>query len=132
MKIEARFTTVPGTQAAEGRTGEHAVVVDRPLGVAGGRGLGLNGGQLLALAIGGCLSNDVRYVAAHQSVEVDDVAVDVSVEIEDARVASASVTIGVMAAPGVDTAVLVNWAVEVSTVLAAVRSGFPVDVTLNP
>ena len=38
-------------------------MVDRPEGKAGGMGLGFNGGQLLALAIGGCFCNDLHYAA---------------------------------------------------------------------
>lgn len=49
--IELR--NVAGTEAALGWAGSHTIVVDRPEGKAGGRNLGFNGGQLLALAIGG-------------------------------------------------------------------------------
>jgi len=125
--IEASFRTIPGTQAAEGRTGEHAVVVDRPPGVAGGAGAGMNGGELLALAIGGCLANDLRFVAAVRNDTIDDVQVDVSLEIdEDGVVTSADVAIRLVVPRGVDTSVLVDEAVEISTVLNAVRNGFPV------
>ncbi|KAA1394362.1 OsmC family protein [Aeromicrobium ginsengisoli] len=126
--ITATFRTIPGTQAAEGRTGEHAVVVDRPAGVAGGAGAGMNGGQLLALAIGGCLANDVRYVAAVRNDTIDDVQVDVSLEIDNGLVTSADVVIRLVVPDGVDTAALVDEAVAASTVLAAVRDGFPVTV----
>ena len=128
--IEASFRTIPGTQAAEGRTGEHAVVVDRPAGVAGGAGAGMNGGELLALAIGGCLANDLRFVAAVRNDTIDDVQVDVSLEIdEDGVVTSADVAIRLVVPHGVDTSVLVDEAVEISTVLNAVRNGFPVTVS---
>lgn len=126
--IEAAFRTIPGTQAAEGRTGGHAVVVDRPAGVAGGAGAGMNGGQLLALAIGGSLANDVRYVAAIRSDTIDDVQVDVSLEIDEGIVTSADVVLRLVAPEGVDARALIDEAVEVSTVLAAVRNGFPVTV----
>ncbi|WP_332667489.1 OsmC family protein [Aeromicrobium sp.] len=126
--VEAAFRTIPGTQAAEGRTGGHAVVVDRPAGVAGGAGAGMNGGQLLALAIGGCLANDVRYVAAIRNDTIDDVQVDVSVEIDNGLVTSADVAIRLSVPEGVNAAALIDEAVEVSTVLAAVRNGFPVTV----
>lgn len=126
--VEAVFRTIPGTQAAEGRTGGHAVVVDRPAGVAGGAGAGMNGGQLLALAIGGCLANDVRYVAAIRNDTIDDVQVDVSVEIDNGLVTSADVAIRLSVPGGVNAAALIDEAVEVSTVLAAVRNGFPVTV----
>jgi organic hydroperoxide reductase OsmC/OhrA len=130
MTIHASFRTIPGTQAAEGVVDGHAVVVDRPAGIAGGAGAGLNGGQLLALAIGGCLANDVRYVAAELGVQVDDVAVDVDLDLADERVSGATVRVEVTAPETVDTAALVARAEEISTVLAAVRSGFPAGV--NP
>ena len=126
--IEASFRTIPGTQAAEGRTGGHTVVVDRPAGVAGGAGAGMNGGQLLALAIGGCLANDVRYVAAVRNDAIDDVQVDVALEIDNGVVTSADVVIRLVVPDGVDSAALVDEAVGASTVLGAVRTGFPVTV----
>ena len=51
MTVELR--NVEGTEAAMGWAGGHTIVVDRPPGKAGGRGLGFNGAELLALAIGG-------------------------------------------------------------------------------
>ena len=127
--IEATFRTIPGTQAAEGRTGGHAVVVDRPPGVAGGAGAGMNGGQLLALAIGGCLANDVRFVAAVRNDRIDDVEVEVLLTIdEDGIVTSADVVIRLDVPDGVDTSAIVGEAVQISTVLNAVRNGFPVTV----
>jgi organic hydroperoxide reductase OsmC/OhrA len=127
--LEASFRTIPGTQAAEGRTGGHAVVVDRPPGVAGGAGAGMNGAELLALAIGGCLANDVRFIAAVRNDTIDDVQVDVSLDIdEDGVVTSADVVLRLVVPDGVDTSALVSEAVEISTVLNAVRNGFPVTV----
>ncbi|MEM7024296.1 MAG: OsmC family protein, partial [Pseudomonadota bacterium] len=43
----------------------------------GGKGLGFNGGQLLALAIGGCLCNDLRYVAHGLGARLTRIEVDV-------------------------------------------------------
>ena len=54
-KVE--FRSIPGTEAAVGASGSHTLVADRPVGVAGGQGLGFSGGQLLGLAIGGCMCN---------------------------------------------------------------------------
>jgi organic hydroperoxide reductase OsmC/OhrA len=126
--VEATFRTIPGTQAAEGRTGEHAVVIDRPAGVAGGAGAGMNGAQLLALAIGGCLCNDLRYVAAVRADTIDDVEIDVSVEVDNGIITAADVVIRLAVPEGVDVATLVDETTETSTVLAAVRDGFPVTV----
>lgn len=126
--VEATFRTIPGTQAAEGRTGEHAVVVDRPAGVAGGAGAGMSGAQLLALAIGGDLANDVRHIAAIRHDTIDDVEVDVALEIDEGLVSSAEVVIRLVVPDGVDTAALVEETVETSTILCAIRDGFAVTV----
>jgi putative redox protein len=58
MSFEVEFRNVGGDAAAIGSAGPYTLVVDRPAD-AGGRGLGFNGGQLLYLAIGGCVSNDL-------------------------------------------------------------------------
>src|SRR5690349_20914312 len=84
--IKATLRTLPGTEAAQGTAGGHSVVVDRPEGVAGGRGLGFNGGQLLALALGGCLANDLRYLAHRENARLGELHIEVSVEIEAGEV----------------------------------------------
>ncbi|WP_432524934.1 OsmC family protein [Kineococcus sp. SYSU DK006] len=124
--IEARVRSLPGTAAAVGTSGRHSVVVDRPDGVAGGAGLGFNGGQLLALAVGGCLANDLRCAAHARGVELEALEVRVEVDVEDGRVTGADVDVRVSAGDGVDTGALVRAALEASTVLAAVRTGFAV------
>ncbi|HKP27713.1 MAG TPA: OsmC family protein [Dongiaceae bacterium] len=80
-KVE--FRGIPGTEAAVGRTGEHSLVADRPAGVAGGQGLGFNGGQMLGLAIGGCMCNDLRYVAHSMGINLTSLAVDVVLHVSD-------------------------------------------------
>lgn len=80
-KVE--FRSIPGTEAAVGVSGGHTLVADRPAGVAGGQGLGFNGGQLLGLAIGGCMCNDLRYVAHQMGVTLTSLAVDVTVHLTD-------------------------------------------------
>jgi uncharacterized OsmC-like protein len=80
-KVE--FRSVPGTEAAVGWSGGHSLVADRPAGVAGGQGLGFNGGQLLGLAIGGCMCNDLRYVAHKMGITLTSLAVDVVLHFSD-------------------------------------------------
>lgn len=53
VSAAVELRNVEGTQAAMGWAGGHTVVFDRPEGEAGGMGLGFNGAQLLALALGG-------------------------------------------------------------------------------
>lgn len=80
-KVE--FRSVPGTEAAVGISGGHTLIADRPAGVAGGQGLGFNGGQLLGLAIGGCLCNDLRYQAHKMGITLTALAVDVTLHLTD-------------------------------------------------
>ncbi|MEU2612173.1 OsmC family protein [Micromonospora sp. NPDC007271] len=58
MTFEVSTRSLPGRPAAIGSAGPFTLVVDRPAD-GGGDGLGFNGGQLLYLAVAGCVSNDL-------------------------------------------------------------------------
>jgi putative redox protein len=77
MSIEVEFRNVGGEAAAIGSAGPYTLVVDRPA-EGGGRGLGFNGGQLLYLAIGGCVSNDLFREASARGIRLTTVRVVVS------------------------------------------------------
>ena len=129
--ITASFRTIEGTEAAEGVSGGGTVVVDRPDGVAGGRGLGFNGGELLALAVGGCLCNDLRYVAHRRGATLADFSVDVEVHV-DARGTVERVSAHVAGDRQRDAmAALLDEATEGSTIVNAVKRGASVDVELR-
>src|SRR5260221_6104859 len=81
-EITVQLRNVHGTEAALGWAGSHTLMVDRAEGKAGGKGLGFNGGQLLGLAIGGCLCNHLQYVAHDLSVPLLRVQVDVTLRLE--------------------------------------------------
>src|SRR5260370_42582270 len=81
-EITVRLRNVHGTEAALGWAGSHTLMVDRAEGKAGGKGLGFNGGQLLGLAIGGCLCNDLQYVAHDLGVRLLTVEVDFTLWLE--------------------------------------------------
>ncbi len=66
--------SVDGGPTALGSGGSVTVVIDRPP-EAGGRGLGFNGGQLLNLAVAGCVSNDLFREAARRGIRLDRVRV---------------------------------------------------------
>ena len=66
--------SVDGGPTALGWAGSVSVVVDRPV-EGGGRGLGFNGGQLLNLAVAGCLSNDLFREAAVRGITLTRVRV---------------------------------------------------------
>ena len=129
MTVQLR--NIPDTEAAVGWAGSHTVVVDRPEGKAGGKGLGFNGGQLLGIAIGGCLCNDLRYVAAERGIRITTIAVDVSVTFEgDPLICSAaSVDVSLTAdAPDAEIATLIERAREISAVSNSIQRGVPVTI----
>jgi organic hydroperoxide reductase OsmC/OhrA len=128
MNVSLR--NVPGTRAAMGWADGHTVVIDRAEGKAGGMGLGFNGGQMLALAIGGCFCNDLRYAADAMGIELDAIEVDVAIELdgEPLLVTSATMTVRVSAGDSVDTAEVIHRAEADSAVSNSVRAGFPVAI----
>ena len=132
--VTATVRTLSDTRAAVVRAGTHTLVADRPDGVVGGMGLGFNGAQLLAAAIGGCLANDVRVVAADEGIDLESVAIDVTVAVDGTsvldglRIAGADLRVELTAAGGADTSRVVERALSISAVLASVRAGFPVEV----
>ena len=74
--IEVETRSVAGRPAAVGSAGPYTLVVDRPAD-GGGDGIGFNGGQLLYLAIAGCVSNDLYREAALAGIALDRVRVTV-------------------------------------------------------
>ncbi len=72
--FEVEFRNVAGEATAIGSAGPYTLVVDRPAD-GGGRGQGFNGGQLLYLAIGGCVSNDLFREAAARGITLTSVRV---------------------------------------------------------
>src|SRR5919202_5233257 len=72
--FEVEVRNVAGEPASIGNAGPYAVVMDRPAD-GGGRGIGFNGGQLLYLAIAGCVSNDLFREARADGIELERVRV---------------------------------------------------------
>jgi organic hydroperoxide reductase OsmC/OhrA len=128
MTIEYR--SIPDTGAAVGRAGIHTVIADRPEGKAGGTGLGFNGGELLALALGGCFCNDVHYVAAEMGLRVADLKVSVSVGFggEPLVATEAIMTIACELFEGADAAELLNRAKARCTIANTLNAGVPVTM----
>jgi uncharacterized OsmC-like protein len=71
-RVEVR--SVDGGPTALGWGGPVTVVIDRPV-EGGGRALGFNGGQLLNLAVAGCVSNDLFREAAKRGIRLERVRV---------------------------------------------------------
>jgi putative redox protein len=74
--FEVEVRNVEGEPAAIGNAGPFTVVMDRPAD-GGGRGIGFNGGQLLYLAIAGCVSNDLFREARADGIDLQRVRVSV-------------------------------------------------------
>jgi uncharacterized OsmC-like protein len=74
--FEVEVRNVAGRPLAVGSAGGHTLIVDRPA-EGGGDGLGFNGGELLYLAIAGCVSNDLFREARAAGIELQSVSVRV-------------------------------------------------------
>jgi len=129
-EIAVELRNVAGTGAAVGWAGAHTLVVDRPDGVAGGTGLGFNGGELLALAIGGCLCNDLRYAGHAMGVALGEIAVGVTLELAGtpAVAVGAVVRVDCRTVAGEPATAVVERAFAASTIANSVRAGFPVTL----
>jgi organic hydroperoxide reductase OsmC/OhrA len=128
MTVELR--SVDGTEAAMGWADGHTIVVDRPDGKAGGRGLGFNGAQLLALTIGGCFCNDLRYVAHDIGVSLGKIAVSVTVELAGTPLLATGATMSVSCEmpDGSDAEKLIERTRAISMAANSLRKGFPVEI----
>ena len=126
--ISVNLRNIEGSSATVGWAGSHTVLVDPPDGTAGGFGTGFNGGELLALAIGGCFCNGIRYLADELGVSVGKIHVSVTLMLRDdaSIVTAASLDASCETLDGSDSGVLLAKAKETSTVGNSVKLGFPV------
>jgi organic hydroperoxide reductase OsmC/OhrA len=124
------YRTLPGTRAAVGRAGAHHVVADRPEGKAGGLGLGFNGGELLALAVGGCFCNDIQALADEMEVKLADLKVTVSIDFggTPSRATSVRMEVDCKLTNGTDPAPLIERAKRLTTIGNSLRAGVPVEI----
>ena len=122
------FRGVAGTGAGLGSTAGHTLIADRPEGRAGGTGLGLNGAELLAAAIGGCFWNDLHYVAdaAGTSVRVDRLEASVTLAGTPLRAVRAHVHAWLSGAPDADLQAIFEGARETSTIANSIAPAVPV------
>ena len=126
--VTVEIRNVPGTEAALGWAGSHTVVIDRPEGKAGGMGLGFNGAQLLALTIGGCFANDLRYKAAELDFDLRDISISVDLQLDGAPLMATHVTVRVHVDAGDDAAGrrLVDEVSRTSMAANSISRGIPV------
>jgi uncharacterized OsmC-like protein len=76
VRVEVETRNVNGQVTALGTAEQFTLVVDRPV-EGGGGGLGFNGGQLLYLAVAGCISNDLFREAQAAGISLSHVRVRV-------------------------------------------------------
>ena len=121
---------IEGTEAAAGWAGGHTLVVDRPEGRAGGQGLGFNGGQLLAMALGGCFANDLRYVGADMGVKLGKIALTVTLEMDGQPLLAtkATMTVDCETLDGSDPAAVVEQSKRKCMVANSLNRGVPVSI----
>jgi putative redox protein len=74
--FEVETRNVEGQTTAIRSAGPFTVIFDRPV-EGGGGGLGFNGGQLLYLAVAGCISNDLFREASAEGISLRRVRVKV-------------------------------------------------------
>ncbi|MBZ6076096.1 OsmC family protein [Microvirga puerhi] len=130
--MTVKLRGIPGTEASVGWAGAHTLVVDRPEGKAGGQGLGFNGGQLLGLAVGGCLCNDLYYVAHNMDIALASVAIDVDVSFDGSPLLATSIAVQVAieaVEEDVDLEDLLRRAKAMSTVSNSIARGVPVSIS---
>lgn len=133
MNVNVHLRNLPDTEAVVGWAGGHTIVADRPAGKAGGQGLGFNGAELLALAIGGCFCNDLRYVAEEQGVKLSAISVNVSLELKGKPLlaTSASLSVILKTLDGSDPAPIVEMAESSCMVSNSLIRGVQVSVSLS-
>ncbi|NYZ16049.1 OsmC family protein [Azospirillum sp. RWY-5-1] len=126
MTIEYR--SIEGMGASIGRAGNHTVIADRPEGKASGTGLGFNGGELLALSLGGCFCNDVHYTAHELGTAVSRLQVTVTIDFDGDPLLAITATVCVQCelADGGAADELLARARERCTVANSLRAGVAV------
>ena len=124
------YRVLPGTRAAVGRAGTHSVIADRPDGKSGGMGLGVNGGELLALAIGGCFSNDLQAIADEMGLAISDLRISVAIHFDGtpSRATDARMSVQCMLADGSNPSELIERAKAATTIANSLRAGIPVEI----
>lgn len=92
--------------------------------------MGFNGGQLLALAIGGCFCNDLRYVCHARDIALESISVKVTLDLagEPLLATGAAIFVECELPKGGDAAALIAEAERVSTVANSLKVGVPVRV----
>lgn len=75
-QTKVSIRSIHGATAAVGWSGGRAVSIDRAA-VAGGLGIGFNGGELLLLSVGACYCNDLFREADRMNLKITNVQIEV-------------------------------------------------------
>lgn len=126
--VAMRFHNLPGTRAGVARAGSRLLVADRPEGVAKGEGLGFNGAELLAAALGGCFWNDLHYAAEARGHVLGPVEVTAEAMLSGLplRVTAATIRARLEAADPAQARECFDAACLESTIANSVMAAFPV------
>jgi putative redox protein len=130
VSFEVEVRNVDGAVTALGAAGPFTLVVDSPA-EAGGGGRGFNGGQLLHLAVAGCVSNDLFREAAKPGITLTRVAVTVDGDYGGQPATSTGISYSVELtgqAPESDLAALVNHVDVIAEIPNSLRQGTPVTL----
>ncbi|GAA4288554.1 OsmC family protein [Georgenia daeguensis] len=130
MGFEVEVRNVDGQVTALGSAGPHTVVVDRPP-EAGGGGRGFSGGELLHLAVAGCVSNDLFREAAARGIALERVVVRVDGGFAGEPARSTGISYDVEISGGADDEALralVEHVEAVAEIPATLRAGTPVTL----
>jgi uncharacterized OsmC-like protein len=128
MPLEVETRNLTGQVTALGSAAQFTLVVDRPA-EAGGGGRGFNGGQLMYLAIAGCISNDLFREALGRGIKLDQVVVRVAGDFVGEPAVSTEVTYEVELNGDADDDALRSLIAHVDRIAEipnSLRSGTPV------
>ena len=94
-------------------------------------GLGFNGGELLALAIGGCFCNDMQALAGQMGLEIADLRVTVDIDFtgDPVRASDARMIVECTLADDSDPSELIERAKGDTTIGNSLRDGIPVTIS---
>lgn len=131
-RITVQFGVIGGTAAGFGRVGPRSLIVDRPDGVASGSGLGFNGGELLAAALGGCFWNDLHFAAEAAKLPVRAETVEAQIELagKPPRVVRAHITTRLAGASADDRRQVFDAACTESTIANSLHPAFLIQFEL--
>ena len=130
MGFEVEVRNVDGQVTALGSAGPHTVVVDRPA-EAGGGGRGFSGGELLHLAVAGCVSNDLFREAASRGITLERVVVRVDGGFAGEPALSTGISYDVEISGAAENAALralVQHVEEIAEIPATLRAGTTVSL----